>query len=255
MRKMLHRASGVGLCAVAILAVGLLPGTARADDPLYAVGSACSANYAQIATYEVSPENGREFVEAMVRSGPYHGTEASFANETIAQALPGATRPATFFSMARYHDSNGSTRVAMARTSAIAPYVNREPEYITALVVEHLIPNWGWARNGKVTFKQVIPGSEGHTFDHYDTTLSYFKSGYTGMVTILEFYKAGTDLDQVRNDLESRSGMAGATIFKDTANGRFIAYSEYFNAGKTATAEGTLSDRQVAVVLQNYKAR
>ena len=255
MRDMPHRVAGVWVGAVAMLAAGLLPTTARADDPLYAVGSACSANYAQIATYEVTPANERGFLHAMVKSGPYHGAEAAFVNETIAQAVPGSSQHATFFTMARYHDAKASNRVAMARSAAITPFVSREPDYIVAAVVEHLIPNWGWARNGKVTFKQVIPGAEGHTFDHYDTTLSYFKSGYTGMVSILEFYKAGTDLDQVRADLEARRGMSGATIFQDTASGRYLAYSEYFDAGTTAQSQGTLSDRHVAVVVQNYKAR
>jgi hypothetical protein len=255
MRSRPYRAVDAWLCAAAFVVAALLATSARADDPLYGVAAASAAPYAKIATYEVTGSNEQSFLHAMVQSGAFHGREAAFANETIAQALPGSNQPVTFFSMSRYHDTKAGDRVETLRTNAVAPFVAREPGYIHAAVVEHLIPNWGWARNGKVTFRQVIPGAEGHTFDNYDTTLTYFKSGYTGMVSILELYKPGTDLDQVRADLTSRRGMAGATIFQDQANGRYLAYSEYFDAGETVARKSTLAERHVAVVVQNYKAR
>jgi hypothetical protein len=91
------------------------------------------------------------------------------------------------------------------------------------------------------------------------SSLSFFKSGYTGQVGMIEFVPPSTPLSEIRDQLAKRLGLSGASIF--TTPSGLAVYSEYFKtpaaaAGQTLTSSATdISGAQAAVVVQNYVSR
>ena len=250
--------------AVPILALGFaFPQVSLADDPVTELGEVCEAPDGDVVVLPVSPTNEGEFLTALVNNGGYHGATSTFANETLGRALPGMTKAGVtkFFSVVRYYSEPEMNKLANRRQEAIAPYLVEEPTVYHTRVIEHLLANWGHERGDQVTFESVIPGGEGHLFDEYGSSLSYFKGGYSGQMSVLEVYNSGVTLDQVRDDLTRRKGMSGATIFQDKATDIYLAYSQYFQSDAEHLApadarEGSLvSMRLAGQVTQNYSSR
>jgi len=249
---------------VPILALGvLLAPAAMADDPVTELGEVCEAPDGDVIVYPINPLNEGEFLTALVHSGSYHGTTTTFANEMLAQALPGMSSPGqtSFFSVTRHYSDQEMAKVSSRRLEAVAPYLAGEPTVYRTRVVEHLLANWGHEQGSEVSFESVIPGGDGHLFEEYGSSLSYFKGGYSGQMSVLEIYQPGVSLDQVRDDLTRRKGMSGATIFQDKATDVYLAYSQYFQSTKEQLSpadarEGSLVAMRLAgQVAQNYSSR
>jgi hypothetical protein len=254
----------LNLLAIPLLVAGLVaaPG-ALADDPVGELGETCEAPDGDVVVYIVNPNTEGEFLTALVHSGGFHGVTSTFANETIARALPGMTESnaTTFFSVTRHYSDTEMAKVSGRREQALAPYLESEPTVYRTRVVEHLLANWGHERGGEVTFESVIPGGDGHLFDEYGSSLSYFKGGYSGQMSVLEVYRSGLSLDQVRDDLTRRKGMSGATIFQHKDSDTYLAYSQYFQTAPQQLSPASAKEgakvamRLAGQVAQNYSSR
>lgn len=264
MSRQRHNKAWLAVLAVPILAFGvvLAPNT-LADDPVTELGEVCEAPDGDVIVYPVDPLNEGEFLTALVNSGAYHGATTTFANETLGRALPSmsGTGQTKFFSLTRHYSEPEMNKVANRRMEAVAPYLTDDPVVYHTRVVEHLLANWGHEQGEQVTFESVIPGVEGHLFDEYGSSLSYFKGGYSGQMSVLEVYRTGISLDQVRDDLTRRKGMSGATILQDKATDIYLAYSQYFQSDQEHLSpakahEGSLVAMRLAgQVAQNYSSR
>jgi hypothetical protein len=229
----------------------------QADDPLYGVAEAVNSLEVEITTYSVEPEGEASFIHALVQSGPYNGSESAFSNETISEALSDGTQPVEIFAVATFQNSAAADRVSSLRKAAAQSNLVKSAVSTRAKVVEHLLANWGWERGEAVKFTRIVPGQPTRVYDEYKTTLSFFKTGYTGQMSMVEFFRPGVKLAEVRSALSARRGMSGASIYREEPTGNYIAYSEYFDTASAqgASASALVADRRMGQVLQNYAAR
>ena len=251
--KLSSRGAGCLLLTI----IGLLGSgvPASADEPMYAIQASSDSTEVTIMTYDVGTDAESALVQALVQSGPYNRSEPSFTNETISQEISGSTDSTGFFSVATFQSAAAADKMANLRRSAVQSLAAREP--IRAKVVEHLLADWGWERGREVTFTRLVPGEPTRVFDDYTTTLAFFKSGYTGQMSMLEFFQPGVQLEEVRAALTARRGMSGATIYRDHATGNYVVFSEYFDTASARAAQATalVVERRVGQVTQNYAAR
>jgi len=238
-----------------------VPGTyLRAHDPKPVLRSIYAAPFAVITLYEVKPGSQEDFVNAMVSSGPYNRVLYGFANERILQTIPGSKgESATFISFARYYDKTTADFVDSQRNPVISPLLQKASVRIDATLIEHELADWGWEKGTDQAVLHVRPLENEEIFKRNVSSLSFFKSGYTGQVGLIEILPVNTQLAEVREGLSSRRGLSGASIFS-TASG-LVVYSEYFKtpaaaaSQKLSAADSRLSGAQAAVVVQNYVAR
>jgi len=238
-----------------------VPGTyLKAHDPKPVLRSIYAAPLAVITLYEVKPGSQEDFVNAMVSSGPYNRVLYGFANERILQAIPGSKGDATtFISFVRYYDKATADFVDAQRNPIISPLLEKAPVRIDATLVEHELADWGWEKGTEQAVLHVRPLENEEIFKRNVSSLSFFKSGYTGQVGLLEILPVNTQLAEIRDGLSSRRGLSGASIFS-TASG-LVVYSEYFKTPaeaanqKLSSSNSQLSGAQAAVIVQNYVAR
>ena len=263
--------------------VGVLLATAqgRADDPVYWMEAAATASEVTVSLYETNPGAGSAFVDDMIGAGPFSRMLSGFANEKIVQALPLATpqltraagapgtlsaaaawaltadpeqSSAVYYAVSRYHDVGTAERVDAVRDPRIARHLRVAPVRLRARLVEHLVPDWGWERGVKPTVLRMSNRAEmDRVFGRDGTVLSFFKSGYTGQIGLIEFFAPSVGLDTIRTTLSARSGMAGASILRVHATGRYLAYSEFFRAPK-GTARRRLAETPVATEVEGGRA-
>lgn len=245
---------------LAVLALGGAT-VAFADDPVPAIIDQCTADDVVVALFEVQPGMASDFLNAMVASSHYHSNRAQRAtvvNETISQGIVEEGRPERFFAVTSMHNRKAVNAMKKDRNRAVANAVTRQPQYITAKVIEHLLANWGLEKGSAISFQRVTPS--GHSdgpapTENYGTSLAFFKTGYAGQMSMLEKFKSGTSLDAVRADLTSRKGMSGASIYLDTETNTYYAYSEYFDLGATTLSDRNVADRRFGPVVENFQAR
>jgi hypothetical protein len=245
----------VGSIALAVLALPLA--LAWADDPLYGIAQTVDASTVVISTSSVDPGATAAFIENLVQSGPYNRGTAGLMDEMISQGLGDGGKPIDVFSVSIFQSDSAAETATALRKSTLRAAQARETTYIKATVIEHLIANWGWEKGKEVTFLRIVPGKPTKIYDEYGSTLAFFKSGYTGQMSALEFFQPGASLQDVRAALTKRSGMSGASIYRDQATGNFIVYSQYFNTppSLTASADSLVTERRIGQVTQNYRAR
>lgn len=247
------------VCLSLILATAA-PVTLRAHDPKPVLRSIYAAPLAVVTLYEVKPGSQEDFINAMVSSGPYNRVLYGFANERILQAVPGSKAdPASFISFARYYDKATADFVDELRNPVIAPFLQKQPVRIDATLLEHELADWGWEKGTEQAVLHVRPLENEEIFKRNISSLSFFKSGYTGQVGMLELLPANAQLAEIRDGLSSRRGLSGASIFS-TMSG-LLVYSEYFKtpveaaSQKLSASASGITGAQAAVVVQNYVAR
>jgi hypothetical protein len=241
---------------LATLAVAMAP--ACADDPLYGIDESVQSRQVVITTVSnADPLTVPALLEDFVRSGPYNRGISGFADETISQGISEGGKPIDVFSVSIFQSAAAADKATDLRKSALSAAPGRDQGYIKAAVIEHLVANWGWERGKEVKFIRLEPGKPTKVYDEYNSTLSFFKSGYTGQMSMLEFFQPSATLEGVRAELTARVGMSGASIYRDEATGNFIAYSEYFNTASALKnrSASLVADRRMGQVTQNYRAR
>jgi hypothetical protein len=255
MRRRVSQLAGAGLIAMA--AFGLAAAPVWADDPLYGIAQTVDAPTVVISTFNVDPGSTAALIDDLVQSGPYNRGTAGLMDETISQGLTDGAKPMDVFSVSIFQSENAAESATTLRKKVLRTAQTREPAYIKATVIEHLLADWGWERGQEVKFLRVVPGKPTKIYDEYGSTLAFFKSGYTGQMSMLEFFQPGASLDAVRAELTRRSGMSGASIYRDDTTGSFIAYSQYFNTASAlaSRSDSLVADRRMGQVTQNYRAR
>ena len=234
--------------------------SAFAHDPKPILRSIYGAPIAVVTTYEVKAGSQTDFLDAMVQSGPYNRVLYAFANERIIEGpsdtVSGIT---TFISFARYYDISTANFVDSKRNPAIAQYLAKDPARVEAKLVEHDLADWGWEHNSQQAVFQVKPLGSEEIFEKNITALSFFKSGYVGQTGIFEILPEGTSTDSIREALQRRTGLSGASIL--TTSSGVAVYSEYFKTPPltgtdqlTAMESGSTA-RQMGMVVQNYVSR
>lgn len=246
-------------CALLALFVGAVQ-PARAHDPKPVLRSIYAAPLAVVTMYEVKPGSQEDFINAMVTSGPFNRVLNGFANERILQAVPGSGQDAVvFLSFARYYDKATAAYIDAQRQPAIAAFLVKDPVRVDAILIEHELADWGWEKGTDQAVLNVRPMQNEEIFERNVSSLSFFKSGYTGQVGMVEVVPANSQLTEIRANLSSRMGLSGASIFS-TPSGMLV-YSEYFkspaNAAsmKLTSSTSGLNGAQAAVVIQNYVSR
>lgn len=241
------------LFAALLVALGGAP--AGADDPMTGITDTCTAPDVVLAKFEVRPAMSGEFMQAMLKSSHYHGQMPAMVQEVIAQSLSEPSAPSTAFSVISMHNAAHVAQLAKSRNGELASMLSKDPEYVTAKVVEHQLANWGLAKGREVVFQRVTPYDHGDPFAQYVTSLAFFKTGYLGQMSMLEQWKPGTTLEQVRADLLKRRGMSGASIYLDEATNTYYAFSQYFNLAVSDVSSSRVADRHVAQVVQSFRSR
>jgi hypothetical protein len=232
----------------------------QGHDPKPVLRSIYAAPLAVITIYQVKPGSQDEFVNAMVSSGPYNRVLYGFANERILQAVSSPKEGAvSFISFARYYDKATADFVDAQRNPAISSFLQENPLRLDATLIEHELADWGWEKGTDQAVLHVRPLENEEIFQRNVTSLSFFKSGYTGQVGFLEVLPSGIQLADIRASLSLRRGLSGASVFSTTSG--VLVYSEYFKTPTGAAAQkliesaSGLAGGQAAVVVQNYVAR
>lgn len=260
-----------GVCGVTlVVTLGMVmfaaaPG-GRAGDPIPTMRNVYGAPYAVITVFEVKAGTEPQFLDAMVKSGPYNKLLSGFANERILQPLPTAKAgTVTYSSIGRYYDLATANFVEKQRDAAIRQFLAAEPIRLEAKLVEHWLGDWGWetpqAKHGAT---RVEPFKNDEIFQKRMSSLSYFKSGYIGQVGVLELFPKGATLEQIRSGVQHHAGLSGSSIYAVAGGERYVCYCEFFKSsgsGADVSASGiTVADNTAVgvhpgIVVQNYVPR
>ena len=233
-----------------------------AGDPIPTIRNIYGAPHAVLTIYEVKPGMEVQFVDAMVRFGPYNKLLSGFANERILQPLPNQKDGGTTYSaLGRYYDLGTANFAEKQRDESIRQFLVHDPIRYEAKLVEHWLGNWGWERQTKSSATCVEPFKNDEIFQKHLSSLSYFKAGYVGQVGALELFPKGVSIDQIRNQIQHHPGLSGASIF--SLGDRFACYCEFFKSSDVtarpssgySTSGEVVVGEQVGVVLQNYVSR
>ena len=261
--------SGVyGLTLVTMLGMvmfGAATGS-RAGDPIPTMRNVYGAPYAVITVFEVKAGMEPQFLDAMVKAGPYNKLLSGCANERILQPLPATgAGTVTYSSIGRYYDLGTANFVEKQRDAVIRQFLASEPVRLEAKLVEHWLGDWGWetpqAKHGAT---RVEPFKNDEIFQKRMSSLSYFKSGYIGQVGVLELFPKGKSLEQIRADVRHHAGLSGSSIYAVAGGERYVCYCEFFkSAGSGIDVSGsgiTVADNVAVgvhpgIVVQNYVPR
>jgi hypothetical protein len=248
--------------SIVCLSILLITGSVtqlRAHDPKPVLRSIYAAPMAVITFYQVKPGSEENFINAMVSSGPYNRVLYGFANERILQTVSASKEETNFISFARYYDKATADFIDTQRNPAIAAFLQKAPLRVDGNLIEHELADWGWEKGTEQSVLHIRPLMNEDIFRRNISSLSFFKAGYTGQVGMVEVLPANQQLAEIRDNLGSRRGLSGASIFS-TGSG-LIVYSEYFKtpadaaARRVSIADSNINGAQVAVVVQNYVAR
>ncbi|HEY0080100.1 MAG TPA: hypothetical protein VGB73_15925 [Pyrinomonadaceae bacterium] len=206
-----------------------------------------------------------QFLDAMVKSGPYNKLLSGFANERILQPLPTAENGnVTYSCIGRYYDMGTANFIEKQRDLVVRQFLVREPIRLEAKLVEHWLGDWGWERQTKKhTATRVEPFKNDEIFQQHVSSLSYFKSGYIGQVGMLELFPKGMSLEQIRAGIQHHSGLSGSSIYSVGEEGRYVCYCEFFKSPGSAelpatnlvASSDTVVGVQPGIVVQNYIPR
>ena len=268
------------LFVVSLVLVFGAMGVGYADEPEQYEMASVRAPQVMFSVYEVIPGKEVEFLDLMVKTGPYNIMSSVVANEKILQPLP-ASGKTIFFSVSRHYDRATTETIQRDRVAALRPLLVRDPVEMHATLVEHLLADWGWERGTQSSFLRVSEkdwgkgvqssstnvrsASTDDIFKKFLSSLAFFKSGYCGQVGMLEFYPAGTSVEQIRSEVGSRNGFSGASIFSLGKKKGFAVYGEFFKGPAGAEKQSLVSQAkakgsaifgsQAGMVVQNYRPR
>lgn len=262
------------IATLTVLSLGIF-NNAYAYDPTPALRNLYGAPYALISVYEVKPGMESQFVDVMVKTGPYNKLLSGFANERIVQPLPTAEGGNTTYScIGRYYDLGTATFVEEQRDAAVRSFLTREPIRFSVKLVEHWLGDWSWEKRSERTlaahsnnirssFLRVEAFKNDEIFKKNISSLSFFKAGYVGQVGMLELFPKGTSLEQVRSQIQTHPGLSGASIFTIGDEGRYACYSEFFKSPTDINKHtfdipatgNAVTGSQAGTVVQNYVPR
>lgn len=256
----------------ALMLINVTPARAYMDEPMYEMQPAMDSTTGVATIYEVAPNSDTQFLDTIVRAGAYNIMLPGFANERILQPIPtAASKGSVYFSIGRYFDSATAARMESQKGEAVRQHLSSEPIRFELNLVEHLLADWGWEKGAKHTILRTRPSAQRtpvseNVFLRKLSALSFFKIGYVGQVGMLEIFSEKKSIEQIRDDLEKRQGLSGASIYS-TKVGGYVVYSEYFKAPRHLTqhkfvvagngkAPGvSISGGQIGIVVQNYMPR
>jgi hypothetical protein len=262
------------IATLIVLTLGIV-NNSYAYDPTPALRNLYGAPYALLSVYEVKPGMEPQFLDMMVKSGPYNKLLSGFANERIVQPLPTAegSNP-TYSCISRYYDLGTATFVEQQRDIAIRPFLARDPVRFNVKLMEHWLGDWSWEKRADrslaahsvvahASFLRVEPFKNDEIFQKNISSLSFFKSGYVGQMGMLEIFPAGTTIEQIRSEIKSHPGLSGASVFSIGEDGRYACYSEFFKSPSDIEKRkfdmpatgNALTGSQAGTVVQNYIPR
>jgi hypothetical protein len=265
-----------GLKILAAIAFTLsLPQSANADEPLPIMRGTYAARFGLISLFEVQPGQETNFHTALVQSGPFTNIVPGFANERVlemsalADTPPAAARTIgqRIVSLIRSFDEESAQYIIQQRAPSIRGVLRSDPVYIPVKLVEHLFGNWSWENRRAFTITtsttsapESLLQQSTTLFAQPNVSLSFLKDGYVGQLGFLETAPATSDLQNIRNELQRRTGLMGASIYQ-AADNSYLIYGEYFQTPATSGANrlsvetGKLQGGQIGYVTQNYAAR
>lgn len=261
-RSCIHSTVWAGL-ALCVLVAGIAT-PAFGAEPTAELEEDSTATLAGLSVYTVVEPNEVEFLQALVENSGYVGFQPGFANERVIRSLANDTPgEVTYLVLTRHYSRYGMYRTLEKRDAAVLPFLTQSPEYVPMELEEHQVPNWGWERSQPVSFTRIGPGGNPAVFNEYGTSLSFFKYGYTGQTAVVKAFPSSATLDDVQQALFAESGLAGASIFRNSIDDSLVVYAEYFetpasyaSARLSVDASGdSYSGAEAGVVVENYKAR
>jgi hypothetical protein len=242
--------------AAAIAALWCAASTpALADEPTAMMRNIMSATVAEVTVYDVRPDQGQQFLDAMVTHGPYDQLMAGAVSEKLLAPLPGSN--GRWMALSRYLDGATARRVADSRDKKLAGLVAGQPERVSGTLVQHVFADWGWEKGSPARMLDVYPVGSEAIFEQRLTSLSFLKSGYTGQAGMVEFFDASYSPERLRALVAGRSGLSGASIYV-TADKSYFMYSEYFNSPANAarvSMQASANRGQAGTVEMNYTPR
>jgi hypothetical protein len=234
---------------------------ANADAPY--MRKVVAAQTATFTLYPVSPGMEQQFLDSMVLTSPYIIKPNGLANEKILTPLPNSSAN-YHISIARFSVENDSTKTVAARKTPVRQYLSGEPIRVTGKLVEHLLSDWGWEQKRDHQTIVVDAKHADPIFQKKLSSLSFFKTGYTGQAGMVQFYANGTRIDTIVHNYEKRQGLAGASIYQ-LPSGGYAVYSEYFVSPAQAPDEkiqvvatgdaSVLEGSQGGMIAVNYVSR
>jgi hypothetical protein len=232
----------------------------QAENPKPGMRNILGATTAEFTLFDVSPGSEQQFLDELVKSGPYNHQLATLANEKVLAPIPGVAS-SFFISVARYYNGTGPSDVA-ERDQSLSNFLAAPPVHVVGQLVENVLADWGWERKQTPQIAALNEATSRQIFTEKMTTLSFLKTGYTGQAGLVEFFAPSTEEASIRTQLQARAGLSGASIYKLT-NGGFAVYSEYFSSPHESTQPhasliaGAIANdfRQGGVVQVNYAPR
>ena len=260
-RRCIHSSvlTGVTLC---VLVAGFAA-PAFSAEPTAELEEDSTATLAGLSVYTVAEADEVDFLQALVENSGYVGFQPGFANERVIRSLVSNPGEVTYFVLTRHYSRHGMYRTLQERDAAVLPFLTQSPSYVPMELEEHQVPNWGWERGQPVAFTRIGQSGNPAVFNEYGTSLSFFKYGYTGQTAVVKAFPSSATLEEVRQALFAESGLAGASIFRNSVDDTFVVYAEYFETPSSyASAElsvdasgDSYSGAEAGVVVENYKAR
>lgn len=261
-RRLIATAISSGIVALSAGTL-LLIGNAVADNPKPGMRNILGATTGEFTLYQVKPGMEQQFVDALVKAGPYDKQIAGLASEKVLAPLSGVAAAKHYMSVARYFDDISPKRVRQARDQQLLSFLVTPPVQVTGKLIGHVFADWGWEKNRGVQMTEVDAVDTGGIFKQKLTTLSFLKTGYTGQSGLLEFLESSATVEQVKSDLKQRQGLTGASIY-DLGGRGYAVYSEYFSTPEKLAAGGfnlaaagdaIPAGRQGGMVELNYSPR
>jgi hypothetical protein len=197
---------------------------ANADAPY--MRKVVAAQTATFTLYPVSTGMEQQFLDSMVQASPYMVKPNGVANEKILTPLPSSSAN-YYISVARFATETDAAKTTAARKVPVRKYLSAEPIRVTGKLVEHLLSDWGWEQKRDHQTIIVDAKNAAPIFQKKLSSLSFFKTGYTGQAGMVQFFANGTRIDSIVNDYEKRPGLAGASVYQ-LPSGGYAVYSEYF---------------------------
>jgi len=211
------------------------------------------------------PGSGQQYklLDALVKSGSFDSSPTGLLSTEHILQIPSSRESGgvAYLVLSQYFDRGTARKVAQQRREATKLLVAGPPVTLHLSAVEHVLGDWGW-ESGSSRNIEAVAGRSIDQLLSKKMSVSFLKIGYVGQTANVDFFPAGTTLEQVLTEAKSDPNLAGASIFLDQTHNRYVVYSEFFRTPQAKPARpvtgqmaGLVLDHQPGVVVQNYESR
>lgn len=263
--------------AMAVWVVFGLATSALADEPEWEMIIDVGAPGMTVGCYEVLAEREVDFLDSVVRSGGYVGSQPGFAVEKVVRSLAGPQDGVVrYWVVTRHYDRANMSATLEIRRQVLSKMVVSPPQSVHTSVMRHRVANWGFERSEDIEFTAVAPGAlvviepdtytavtsaaqsrKPAVFREYGTTLTFFKYGYTGQIARIEALPVSGVGPAEQRTLD-QEGMSGVS-FGQTDEGSVVSYAEFFSSPQDLARQAVASSGDCmsgfGTVVLNYRER